>query len=131
MVLRLIAVHAHPDDESSKGAATYAHYLDQGVEVWRNTSPTPNHWLAVRLVGTKSNRDGIGARVKVTTASGRVLYNHVSVSVGFMSSSDRRLHFGLGGDSAVRSIEIRWPSGKTETLSDVKVDRVLKVEEPG
>jgi hypothetical protein len=47
-----------------------------------------------------------------------------------MSSSDKRLHFGLGGDSAVRSIEIRWPSGKTQTLEDVKVDRVLEVEEP-
>ena len=47
-----------------------------------------------------------------------------------MSSSDRRLHFGLGGDSAVRSIEIRWPSGKTQTLENVNVDRVLRVEEP-
>jgi hypothetical protein len=47
-----------------------------------------------------------------------------------MSSSDRRLHFGLGGESAVKSLEIRWPSGKTQTLENVKVDHVLKVEEP-
>ena len=66
----------------------------------------------------------------MTTATGRVLYNHVSVSSGFMSSSDRRLHFGLGGDSAVRSIEVRWPSGKTQTLENVKVDQRLRVEEP-
>jgi hypothetical protein len=52
------------------------------------------------------------------------------VSVGFMSSSDRRLHFGLGGDSAVRSIEIRWPSGKVQSLDGVKVDQLLRVEEP-
>ena len=71
-----------------------------------------------------------GAKVKVTTASGRVLYNHLSVSSGFMSSSQRRVHFGLGGDSAVRSIEIRWPGGTAQTLENVKVDQVLKVEEP-
>ncbi len=71
-----------------------------------------------------------GALVKLTTASGRVLYNHVSLSVGFMSSSDKRLHFGLGGDSAARSLEIRWPSGKTQTLENVKADQVLRVEEP-
>ena len=59
-----------------------------------------------------------------------MLHNHVSVSVGFMSSSDKRVHFGLGPDSAVKEVQIRWPSGKAQTLADVKVDQVLKVEEP-
>ena len=68
--------------------------------------------------------------MKVTTATGRVLHNHLSVSSGFMSSSERKVHFGLGSDSAVKSVEIRWPSGKTQVLDYVKVDRVLKVEEP-
>jgi len=82
------------------------------------------------LIGHKSARDAIGAKVKLTTASGRVLYNHVSVSVGFMSSSDKRVHFGLGAESGVKSIEIRWPSGIIQELKDVKADQFLKVDEP-
>jgi hypothetical protein len=89
-----------------------------------------NHWIWLDLVGRKSNRDAIGANVKLTTAGGRVLHNHVAVSGGFMSSSDKRLHFGLGSESQIRSIEIRWPSGKHQTLSGVRANRVLRVEEP-
>jgi len=58
-----------------------------------------------------------------------VLYNHVSVSTGFMSSSDKRVHFGLGGEKRIASIEIRWPRGAVQTLKDVAADRFLKVEE--
>jgi hypothetical protein len=104
--------------------------LNRRPRILLNSGGNGNHWLWLDLVGKKSNRDAIGAKVKLTTASGRVMYNHVSVSVGFMSSSDRRLHFGLGGDSAVRSIEIRWPSGRVQSLEGVKVDQVLRVEEP-
>jgi hypothetical protein len=60
-----------------------------------NSADNGNHWLLLKLKGTRSNRDAIGAKVKVATPSGRALYNHVTVSVGFMSSSDRRVHFGL------------------------------------
>ena len=104
--------------------------LNKKPRILLNSGGNGNHWLWLDLVGRKSNRDAIGTKVKVTTASGRVLHNHVSVSVGFMSSSDRRLHFGLGGDSAARTIEIRWPSGRTQTLENVKADQVLRVEEP-
>ncbi|HXK08187.1 MAG TPA: CRTAC1 family protein [Vicinamibacteria bacterium] len=104
--------------------------LNKHPRILLNSGDNRNHWLWLDLVGDKSNRDAIGAKVKVTTATGRTLYNHVSVSSGFMSSSDKRLHFGLGGDSAVRSIEIRWPSGRTQTLEGVGVDRVLRVVEP-
>ncbi len=104
--------------------------LNSRPRILLNSGGNGKHWLWLDLVGRKSNRDGIGAKVKVTTASGRVLYNHVSVSVGFMSSSDRRVHFGLGADSGVRSIEIRWPSGKVQSLDRVKVDQLLRVEEP-
>jgi hypothetical protein len=89
-----------------------------------------NHWLLVDTRGRKSNRDGIGAKLKVTTASGRVLYNHVTTSVGFISSSDKRVHFGLGPDGQVASVEIRWPSGAVQVLRDVKADQILRVEEP-
>ena len=88
------------------------------------------HWLLLDLQATRSSRDAIGAKIKVTTASGRMLHNHVSVSTGLMSSSDRRVHFGLGAESAISSIEIRWPGGQVQTLSDVKADQILRVREP-
>ena len=67
--------------------------------------------------------------MKVTTASGRVLYNHVAVSVGFMSSSDKRVHFGLGAETQISSIEIRWPSGIRQNLRNVSADQILTVDE--
>ena len=94
-----------------------------------NSGSNGNHWLTLELVGRYSNRDAIGAKVKLTTAAGRVLYNHVSVSTGFMSSSDKRVHFGLGGEKQIASIEIRWPRGAEQTLKDVAADQFLKVEE--
>jgi hypothetical protein len=104
--------------------------LNKRPRILLNSGGNRNHWLWLDLVGRKSNRDAIGAKVKLTTASGRVLHNHVSLSGGFMSSSDKRLHFGLGKDAEVRSLEIRWPSGKLQNLERVKADRVLRVEEP-
>jgi enediyne biosynthesis protein E4 len=72
----------------------------------------------------------VGAEFKLTTASGRVLYNHYSVSVGFVSTSDRRVHFGLGADDKITSLEIKWPSGIVQKLTQVKADQILRVEEP-
>ncbi len=95
-----------------------------------NTADSGNHWLMLNLIGHKSARDAIGAKIKLTTASGRVLYNHVSISTGFMSSSDKRVHFGLGQESKVASIEIRWPSGIQQTLKGVAADQLLNVDEP-
>jgi hypothetical protein len=104
--------------------------LNKRPRILLNSADNGHHWLWVDLVGTASSRDAIGAKVKVTTGTGRTLHNHVSVSRGFMSSSDRRLHFGLGGDTSIRSVEITWPDGKTQVLGKVEVDRVLRVEEP-
>ena len=84
----------------------------------------------MELAGRYSNRDAIGAKVKVTTASGRVLYNRVSISVGFMSSSDKRVHFGLGPEMKASQVEITWPRGAVQKLSDVPGDRFVRVEEP-
>jgi hypothetical protein len=91
---------------------------------------TGGHWLTLRLKGTSSNLDGLGARVKLTGASGRVQYNHATTAVGYNSSSDRRVHFGLGADAVVREIEIRWPSGATQFLKNVAADQFLEVTEP-
>jgi enediyne biosynthesis protein E4 len=104
--------------------------LNKTPRILLSSADNGHHWLWIELRGTRSNRDAIGAKVKVTTGSGRTLYGHVSVSVGFMSSSDRRRHFGLGAETVVRSVEIRWPSGKTQLLENVKVDQHLLVEEP-
>jgi enediyne biosynthesis protein E4 len=104
--------------------------LNQKPRILMNSGDSGNHWLLLNLTGHKSARDAIGAKVKVTTASGRTLHNHVAISVGFMSSSDRRVHFGLGAEDKLASIEIRWPSGIRQVLKDVKADRVLKIDEP-
>ena len=89
-----------------------------------------NHWMMLDLRGHQSNRDAIGAVAKVTTKSGRKLYNHVTTSVGFMSSSDRRLHFGLGKEQDIEAIEIRWPSGTMQRIEHPTADRILKLDEP-
>ncbi|HTT65793.1 MAG TPA: CRTAC1 family protein [Bryobacteraceae bacterium] len=104
--------------------------LNDKPRILMNTADSGNHWLMLSLTGHKSPRDAIGAKVKVTTASGRVLYNHVSVSVGFMSSSDKRVHFGLGDETRIASIEIRWPSGIRQVLKDVAADQILHFDEP-
>ena len=104
--------------------------LNESPRILMNTGDSGNHWLMLSLTGHKSARDAVGAKIKLTTASGRVLYNHVAISVGFMSSSDKRVHFGLGKDSRVSSIEIRWPSGIKQVLIDVAADQLLKVDEP-
>jgi enediyne biosynthesis protein E4 len=103
--------------------------LGRDAEIWMNRSENSNHWLDIALRGTKSNRDGIGARIKLVTKSG-AQYNHMTTSVGYASSSDGPVHFGLGADSRAELIEIHWPSGIVQTLKDVSVDRILKVTEP-
>jgi hypothetical protein len=102
--------------------------IGKDAEVWMNRSPKSGHWLDIALRGTKSNRDGIGARIKVVTKSG-VQYNHMTTSVGYASSSDGPVHFGLGADSRVEEIEIRWPSGIVQRLRGVDADRVIKITE--
>ena len=102
--------------------------LGRGAEIWMNRSEKTGHWLDITLRGTKSNRDGIGARIKLVTKSG-TQYNHMTTSVGYASSSDGPVHFGLGPDSKADLIEIHWPSGVVQTLHDVPADRILKVTE--
>jgi tetratricopeptide (TPR) repeat protein len=103
--------------------------LNEPVELFRNESTNDHHWLAIRLIGVKSNRDGIGAKIKLTTADGRAQFNHVTTSVGYASSSDPRAHFGLGRNVKVKEIEIRWPSGALQRLKEVAVDRMLTITE--
>jgi enediyne biosynthesis protein E4 len=98
-------------------------------EVWINQSPGANHWIEFKLQGTKSNRDGIGARIKVVTKSG-AQYNHMTTSAGYASSSAGPVHFGLAANASVDSVEIHWPSGIAQTLKNIDVDSVVTVKEP-
>ena len=103
--------------------------LSAPAEIWMNQSPGANHWLELRLRGVKSNRDGIGARIKVVS-KGITQYNHVTTAVGYASSSAGPVHFGLGADASAELIVISWPSGITQELRNVAADRVLEVKEP-
>jgi len=94
-----------------------------------NSADNGGHWLLVQATGRKSSRDAVGAAIKVTTPTGRTLYNHVTTSTGLLSSSDRRVHFGLGSEKSA-AVEIRWPGGAVQTLKDVAADQILKIEEP-
>jgi enediyne biosynthesis protein E4 len=99
------------------------------AEIWINQSPGNNHWLELKLQGTKSNRDGVGARIKVVTKSG-AQYNHVFNSAGYASSSAGPVHFGLGANPLAELVEIRWPSGIVQELRNVMGDRIVVVKEP-
>jgi hypothetical protein len=94
-----------------------------------NVSANTGHWLAIRLKGTKSNRDGIGAKVEVFAGDKHWMQERVAGS-GYLSQNDERLHFGLGSASTADKIVIHWPSGHTQTLEKQSVDRVLLIEEP-
>jgi enediyne biosynthesis protein E4 len=103
--------------------------LNGSAHLLLNQTTTSNHWIIFSLVGTKSNRDAIGAQVKVSTESGDQ-YGTVTTTSSYQSSSDKRLHFGLGGDAVIRQVEIQWPSGIRQTLKEVQADRILSITEP-
>jgi hypothetical protein len=94
-----------------------------------NETKTANNYLSLVLVGHRSNRDAIGASIKITTTHGSQ-YTTISTAGSYLSSSDKRAHFGLGADSLVSSIEIRWPSGIIQQLKDVRADQLLQIDEP-
>jgi hypothetical protein len=104
--------------------------LGQQAYVLRNDGGNRNNWIGIQLVGTKSNRDGIGARIKVVSASGLTQFFTVNTAVGYLSASDKRVISGLGRDSSARLIEIRWPSGIVQKFEDVKARQYLKAVEP-
>ncbi len=103
--------------------------LNARPRILLSSADNGNHWLMLDLEGRKSSRDAVGARIKLTLGSGRVLYSHVSTSVGFMSTSDRKVHFGLGTETRVSEIEVIWPSGAVQTLRNQKADRVIRIVE--
>src|SRR6266481_1464528 len=99
--------------------------LGEPAELWQNISPETNHWLILRLIGTQSNRDGIGAVIQLDNQ-----WNHVATAVGYASSSPAAVHFGTGKLEKIERIEIRWPSGIVQVLRNVATNQVLEVHEP-
>ncbi len=103
--------------------------LNGKTEYFHNISRNDNHWILLKLTGVKSNRIGLGARVRITTGDGRQQYNHATTSTGYACSSDPRVHFGLGGSKTLREVEITWPSGIHQTLRNVAADQILAITE--
>ena len=102
---------------------------DGHAYILRNETATPNHWLTLQLTGHTSNRDAIGAEVKIVTAKG-AQYATVTTAGSYLSSSDKRVHFGLGANPVAATVEIHWPSGIVQTLKDVPADRLVPIDEP-
>jgi len=100
---------------------------DYGV-LLRNDHGNDNKWIKLDLVGTKSNRDGIGARIRIS-AGGKSQIAQKKSACGYLSQSDPRIHFGLGQESIVEKIEIIWPSGEVQILENVEANKVLKITE--
>jgi len=103
--------------------------LGDDAYVLRNDGGNANNWLELSLQGPKSNRDGIGARVRVVSASGVAQYFSVNTAVGYLSASDKRLVVGLGKDDSAKLIEIKWPSGIVQRLENVKARQILRIVE--
>jgi enediyne biosynthesis protein E4 len=99
--------------------------LGEPAELWHNVSPVTQHWIILHFRGVKSNRDGIGAVVRIGNQ-----YAEMTTTVGYASSADWGLHFGLGDVSNINKIQVTWPSGTKQTLTNVKADQVLPVTEP-
>lgn len=103
--------------------------INDHPQILMNRTANGAHWILLNLVGTRDNRDGLGTNVKITTSEG-VQYNHATTAVGYNSSSDKRVHFGLGGADMIQRIELAWPTGVKQVLTNIKADQVLTIVEP-
>ncbi len=99
------------------------------AKLFRNVTEGRSHWLAIRLRGRRSNRDGLGATVHAHLPDGRDLYNVATTAVGFASSSERLVRFGLGANRGVVKIEICWPGGRRQQIANVAGDRIIDIAE--
>ena len=104
--------------------------VGQGALVLRNDGGNRRNWLGIRTVGRTSNRDGIGCRVKVVSASGSTQYFTVNTAVGYLSASDKQLAGRSRRAATARLVEIRWPSGVVQELHDVASGQTLVANEP-
>lgn len=138
-VARAGSLFRHPLNGRGSGAWDYDNdgrmdlmitTLGERAVLWRNTEKTDNNWLALRLEGQQSNRDGYGARVSIV-ADGLTASAEARCPTSYIFQQDPRLHFGLGRKPLVNRIVVRWPAGATQSLTNVPVNQVLRVVEPG
>jgi hypothetical protein len=119
------------DFDNDGGLEVAVSRLNDTAFLFRRKGGLLNHWLLLDLRGTKSNRDGIGARIQITLPSGMRQTQHVTTANGIYSASDKRVHFGLGSETLVKTLEINWPSGIRQRMENVKADQVLQIRESG
>jgi hypothetical protein len=103
---------------------------NQRALILKNQGGNGNHWLLINTIGKVSNRDGIGAKIRLVSESGLAQYAIVSTAGSYLSASDKRVHFGLGQDKTVKLVEISWPSGTVQRIEAVSADQILTVREP-
>lgn len=104
--------------------------LNDSPVLFKKKGGATNHWLLVQLRGSRSNRDAIGAKLKLTLGSGSCLYEHVTTANGIYSASDKRVHFGLGQETRITALEIDWPSGRIQRVESPRADQLLTITEP-
>jgi len=102
--------------------------IDGAPMILRNRSVPGRHWVSFELAGTKSNRLALNARIKIV-AGGMTQTDEIHSGGSYLSQNDLRVHFGLGAAKRIDSVEIRWPSGKVETISDLAIDQFYSVLE--
>ena len=112
-------------DFDNDGFVDVAVNINDGQPLLLHNRGGEGNWVLITTVGSLSNRDGIGARVRVVGESGLTQYRVVSTAASYLSASDKRVHFGLGKDRALKMIEITWPSGIVQRLEDVEANQIL------
>jgi enediyne biosynthesis protein E4 len=139
--VRVVAGQVFETDWAGRGAAfgdldndgdvdVVVSNVGQHAVILRNDGGNRNNWLEIRTAGTRSNRDGIGCRVKVVSDSGVSQYFTVNTAAGYLSASDKRLTVGLGSAAAATLVEVRWPSGAVQKFEHVKAGQILTATEP-
>jgi hypothetical protein len=121
---------AFGDIDNDGDIDTVVSNLAQRAYVLRNNGGNASNWLGIETQGITSNRDGIGARIRVVSASGLKQHFTVNTAVGYLSASDKRVMIGLGTDSVAKLVEIQWPSGIVQKFENVKSRQILKAVEP-
>jgi hypothetical protein len=104
--------------------------LNGPVKYFHNVTNNRNHWILLKLVGTRSNRMAIGAKIRITAEDNSKQYNHVTTACGYAGACDSRVHFGLLASKTIREIDIEWPSRIHQVLRDVPADQILTIKEP-
>jgi hypothetical protein len=104
--------------------------LNGQVKLFHNITANDHHWILLHLIGSKSNRMGLGAKIRITTDDGRSQWNVATTAVGYACASDSRVHFGLGKSRVIKELEIIWSSRMRQFLRNLEVDRILTIQEP-